>query len=232
MIQASAELKQHPTAQLPLSKRSDDDLVRELKGGNREEAMSVILERHSGYLRSIARKQLRLGSVRCPQTEDDVLQGVSINIFSRIHQYEVGTSFVKWITTITNNFARSELRKLKVRPRECSALARPQNIGEDDWNPIDIPVPATRELEEHELSAALDSALEELSVPMRAAFQKCVEEGKEYATAAEELGMKPRTLATNLRRGRIRILQKVGHLLDEVPKPPDLLLKVREGIDS
>ncbi|MEW6235091.1 MAG: sigma-70 family RNA polymerase sigma factor [Candidatus Omnitrophota bacterium] len=123
----------------------------------------------------------------------DCAQETWIKAFAKIHRYRLGSSFPAWLAAIAVHSAIDLLRQCrKRRSVEC------ENGEEEYGQPVE---PAARlRLEECEIHAAVDLALEQLPANQRAAFVMRHYEELPLKTIAETLGCLEGTVKTHIHR--------------------------------
>lgn len=88
-----------------LKKKSDNELVRGMQGGDQDCFEELIL-RYSNKAFSLAARL-----TRCQEDAEEVLQDVFVTVFRKIKGFEGKSSFSSWLYRITVNAALMKLRK-------------------------------------------------------------------------------------------------------------------------
>lgn len=86
---------------------TDNELVQEIKDGNRK-AFSEIVKRHQ---KSLLRMSMRF--VKDLETAEDIVQESFIKAFEKLNSFEGRSSFKSWLFQVTVNTAKNKLRERK-----------------------------------------------------------------------------------------------------------------------
>lgn len=86
---------------------TDNELIQEIKDGNRR-AFSEIVKRHQ---KSLLRMSMRF--VRDLDTAEDIVQETFIKAFEKLNSFEGRSSFKSWLFQISVNTAKNKLRERK-----------------------------------------------------------------------------------------------------------------------
>lgn len=172
-----------------------------------QDAQRVLFER---YREAAYRAALRITG----RHEDalDVVQDAFIRAFDRLTEFSGDASFKTWLLRIAANRALDVLRARKVR------LATPLDVGSDDDGPrlsLTDGHPANRPdagLEQHELAARLQAAIETLPLEQRTVFALYASGDLTYGDIAEALGIPVGTVMSRLYHGRRRLAQLLPDL--------------------
>lgn len=141
----------------------------------------------------------------------DVVQDAFIRAFDRLTEFSGDASFKTWLLRIAANRALDVLRARKVR------LATPLDAGSDDGPRLSLAdgLPANRPdagLEQHELAARLQAAIETLPLEQRTVFALYASGDLTYGNIAEVLGIPVGTVMSRLYHGRRRLAQLLPDL--------------------
>src|SRR5262249_45263752 len=127
--------------------RSDDDLARGLRRGDRE-AFAAFFDRYSGPLLGYL-----AGMVGDPALAEDLVQETMLRVFRNIERYRERGMFKAWVFRIASNLALTHLRRRRV-----------VRCGPFDRRSLEIPDPMVREpherLESEELARWIDAGIE------------------------------------------------------------------------
>ena len=139
--------------------------------------------------------------LRDADAADDLVQDCLERAFSRLENWQAGTSPRRWLFTLMHNLFVDGVRARKRRSELASAAAAdiPQAVSAPEQNSV---------LDLHDV---LD-ALQEVSPDRRAALLLVGVEGLSYAEAADVLGVPTGTLMSRVARGR----QDLREVLDLV----------------
>ncbi|HMK67773.1 MAG TPA: sigma-70 family RNA polymerase sigma factor [Stellaceae bacterium] len=141
------------------------------------------------YLRSFA---LYLARDRC--TADDLVQEALLRALTHVHQFQPGTNFKAWITTILRNAYFNLLRDRK-------RMHQLQDLGA-----CQVPAVSGGQEELAELRD-LESAFERLPTSQREALMLVGAGGYSYEEAAEEVSCAVGTMKSRVSRARNQLLQ-------------------------
>jgi RNA polymerase sigma-70 factor (ECF subfamily) len=186
---------------------SDESLVESVRLGE-VSRFSVLVQRYNRSLYRVARS-----IVRDEHEAEDIVQHTHVAAFMHLHQFEGRSKFSTWLARIAAHEALARRRRQR----------RESSMGDD--RPSDVPVarsPDTPEelLSRSELARALESAIDTLPHPYRAAFVLRHIEGLDGAEAAEWLGVSEGNLRVLLHRARLllrdRVLEHVHETADEL----------------
>jgi RNA polymerase sigma-70 factor (ECF subfamily) len=139
--------------------------------------------------------------LRDADAADDLVQDCLERAFSRLENWQTGTSPRRWLFTLMHNLFVDGVRARKRRSELVSAAAAdiPQAVSAPEQNSV------------LDLYDVLD-ALQEVSPDRRAALLLVGVEGMSYAEAADVLGVPTGTLMSRVARGR----QDLREVLDLV----------------
>jgi RNA polymerase sigma-70 factor (ECF subfamily) len=153
-----------------------------------------------------------------PAAAEDATQEAFISAYRKLHTYR-GGSFKAWLLRIVTNACYDELRRRKRRP--TSPLEPTDDYDEEiespSWLADTDEAPEDRAIRT-ELSAAIQSCLNELSQDFRTVVVLVDIQGMDYAEAADIMGTPLGTIKSRLaraRRGLRECLQGFGELLPQ-----------------
>ena len=165
----------------------DAELVQRCQAGGPEAALafSLLVERHAGRIKGRATRILGDES-----EAEDVVQEVFVNVHRFLHRYRPDRPFSHWLSVVTLNACRIELRRRAGRDRRHEAYRLdPGRDGESriDGDPL--------------LRDWLDEALDELHPLTRQAILLRVLDGLGYRAIAERLGLSEPATKMRVLRG-------------------------------
>lgn len=188
----------------------DRELVLAAQRGDRG-AFQTLFERN--HRRAYA---LALGVVRNQDDALDVVQDAFIKAHKYLDRFEGNSSFYTWLYRIVMNLAIDHLRKhRKVKPVELDET-RVENDGDDPLLPRILGGNPGRALQDKEIRARIDQALDELSENHRSVLVMRELEGLSYEDMAQAMGCSKGTIMSRLFHAR-RNMQK--RLLDLIDNP-------------
>jgi RNA polymerase sigma-70 factor (ECF subfamily) len=205
----------------PLPDASDDDLVQLLCDGNpchgtRADALTELEHRYGQRVLLFVQ-----GMLRDTHAAQDVTQDVFEKLLRKADLYRQGTNFRAWLFEIARNQALSALRIRRRTPRAVSALGHAESrdgdvglLDQADTTRVDS------DYEEQELMDALGRAVAGLPERYRQVFEICVQNGRPYQDAANQLGLPVGTVAIRIMRARRRLYQELAHHLGRLRRPP------------
>lgn len=128
----------------------------------------------------------------------DLTQEAFLRVFRAWQSFRPGTSFLSWIYRIVTNLYRDELRRRKgvftqPLPEDNQPLERPADQATHD------PIAA---MHERQLSAAMDSALRQLTADQRTVVVLADVEQHSYQEIADIVGCSIGTVRSRLHRAR------------------------------
>ena len=155
---------------------------------------------------------------------EDLAQEVFLRVYRSRHKYRARSKFSTWLFTIANNLAMNCLRSRQRRPvvplpgRDSGPLGpRPaEQLVQDKAGP-----PGQR-LQQQELAAIVQTALEGLNERQRMAVVLNKFEDMNYAEIAEVMGLTTKAVKSLLNRARnnLRVALQEYIYMDGEPVPP------------
>jgi RNA polymerase sigma-70 factor (ECF subfamily) len=173
--------------------------VRISKNGTRE--MQDVLSR---YLPSFYRRAYRyLGNAA---DAEDAVQDALLSAYKHLDQFKGEAQMSTWLTAIVTNSARMHLRR---RPRQIH-VSLDEKLTEEQEYPVSERLADGRpspedECRKSELGRSLKQFVEQLSPPLRKAFQLRALDGLSTSEAARILGVPEGTVKAQLARARARL---------------------------
>ncbi|MFT4511828.1 MAG: RNA polymerase sigma factor (sigma-70 family) [Planctomycetota bacterium] len=192
---------------------TDEDLVRQLKAGETENAMTQLDLRYGKRIYRFVQ-----GMVRDPHLAHDVTQEVFEKVLLKHDLYRLGTNFRAWLFEVARNQALTMLRARNRLPKPISAL----NTNNEEGDFLDT-VPAKPENEalvEEEFMTAFQKAVDDLPEHYSVVFDLCVRKGRPYQEAGKELGLPTGTVAIRIMRARKKLFTALQHHLGRLRRPP------------
>jgi RNA polymerase sigma-70 factor, ECF subfamily len=166
------------------AKPSDRDLLHQVAAGD-SAAFGSLIGRHLPRLTAVARRLL--GSDAEAQ---DVAQEASLRLWCNAAKIDVGESGLGgWLYRVTSNLALDRLRSRR-------------NEDADELEALSVPPDQLRGLEELDLSARVDAALQSLPERQRVALVLCHYEEMSMAEAGTILEVSAEAVESLLARGR------------------------------
>jgi len=173
--------------------------VRIIKNGTRE--MQDVFSR---YLPSFYRRAYRyLGNAA---DAEDAVQDALLSAYKHLDQFKGDAQMSTWLTAIVTNSARMHLRR---RPRQIHVSLDQTLTEEQEYSVadrlVDVRPSPEDECRKSELGRCLKQFVEQLSPPLRKAFQLRALDGLSTSEAARILGVPEGTVKAQLARARARL---------------------------
>ncbi|MFT7535731.1 MAG: RNA polymerase sigma-70 factor (ECF subfamily), partial [Hyphomicrobiaceae bacterium] len=161
---------------------TDEDLVRQLKAGETENAMTQLDLRYGKRIYRFVQ-----GMIRDPHLAHDVTQEVFEKVLLKHGLYRQGTNFRAWLFEVARNQALTMLRARNRLPKPISSL----NTNNEEGDFLDsVPAkPESEALVEEEFMTAFQKAVDDLPEHYSVVFDLCVRKGRPYQEAGKELGL-------------------------------------------
>ena len=177
---------------------SDEELVRESKRG-KPEAYEELVFRHRDKIYARAFSMLR--------NEDEALdlsQEAWVKGWQRLKQFKGDASFTTWMTRITINLCLDHLRKRKRQATDSLEQIEDERGGVERRITVETFNPTER-MEQEELRAEIDLAMEKLSYEHRSVLLLHEFEGMEYKEIAKAMHCSIGTVMSRLFYARRRL---------------------------
>lgn len=181
---------------------------------NKIEEMQDVLSR---YLPSFYRKAYRqLGNAA---DAEDAVQDALLSAYKHLDQFKGEAQMSTWLTAIVINSARMQMRR---RSRQ-TPLSLDERFGEDEEFSLSDQLSASEPSPEDEcrwseLRRRLLPLVEQLSPPLRKAFQLRELDGLTTSEAANVLGVVEGTVKAQLARARAKLRRLMSRTLDVKPR--------------
>ena len=183
---------------LDIKNASDDELVRASKRG-RTEAYEELVFRH--------RDKIYARAFSMSRNEDEALdlsQEAWIKGWQRLKQFKGDASFTTWMTRIAINLCLDHLRKRKRRATDSLEQIEEDGGGIERRMTVEMFNP-TEKMEQNELRAEIDRAMEKLSYEHRSVLLLHEFEGMEYKEIAKAMHCSIGTVMSRLFYARRRL---------------------------
>ena len=181
---------------------------------NKIEEMQDVLSR---YLPSFYRKAYRqLGNAA---DAEDAVQDALLSAYKHLDQFKGEAQMSTWLTAIVINCARMQVRR---RSRQ-TPVSLDERFGEDEEFSLADQLAASEPSPEDEcrwseLRRRLLPLVEQLSPPLRKAFQLRELDGLTTSEAAHVLGVVDGTVKAQLARARAKLRRLMSRTLDAKPR--------------
>ena len=188
----------HTMPRLDTKSASDEELVRASKRG-KTEAYEELVFRHRDKIYARAFSMLR--------NEDEALdlsQEAWVKGWQRLKQFKGDASFTTWMTRITINLCLDHLRKRKRQATDSLEQIEEEGGGVERRITVETFNPTER-MEQEELRAEIDLAMEKLSYEHRSVLLLHEFEGMEYKEIAKAMHCSIGTVMSRLFYARRRL---------------------------
>lgn len=176
---------------------ADADLI-ELAKKN-PAAFGILMERYQGPLFHYIR---RIGQFS-PEDTEDLLQEVFIKIYRKLNAYDADLKFSSWAYRIAHNSVIDHFRRLQARPRTDA-------LEDSDWEKIaSAGIHLEKGLSQRECAEKIKTGIRELPLAYREVLVLRFIEEKEYEEIMDILKKPKGTVATLIRRGKEKLIQKI-----------------------
>jgi RNA polymerase sigma-70 factor, ECF subfamily len=163
---------------------------------------------------------------------EDAVQDALLSAYKHLDQFRGQAQMSTWLVAIVSNCARMQLRR---RPRQIHVSLNEQ-FGDDPGYTVsdrlmDCAPSPEEECRKSEMHERLMEFAEELSPPLRRAFQLRDLDGLTTSEAAHVLGVVDGTVKAQVARARAKLTRLVRRALDAQPgsSAPRTPLQVAEG---
>jgi len=163
---------------------------------------------------------------------EDAVQDALLSAYKHLDQFRGQAQFSTWLVAIVSNCARMQLRR---RPRQIHVSLQEQFGDEDGYTVSERlvhfgPSPE-EEYRDAERRERLLQFAQELSPPLRRAFQLRDLDGFSTSEAAQILGVVEGTVKAQVARARAKLTRRLRRALEAKPRSsaPRTFLQVAEG---
>lgn len=197
-------------ARQPLQKRTDEQLMKALQGGN-DQAFNLLMKRYRQRL-----YHYLVGYTRCHEDAEDLVQETFFRVYKSRNAYEEIARFSTWLYTIAINLARTHFKKQK--RVQFSSIDETYDEKSSSASAVIHQLPDTR--------PGADEALHSKMVlgQVRRAIHELPEEYEEllhlretkqmsYEEISSAAGLPMGTVKSRINRGRARLQQTLAKAL-------------------
>ncbi len=163
--------------------QSEDILIKQLKAGNTL-AFSSLYHRYSARIYHFA-----LSIVKSPALAEDVTHDVFVKLWENADKIDLALSFQSYLFTITRNHILNLLKRAGRSTLIVDEIMRYTAVISDDPSQI---------LQRKQAHDLLEVAVETLPEQRRKIYQLCKNEGFTYKEVAEQLGISPSTVNSQM----------------------------------
>jgi RNA polymerase sigma-70 factor (ECF subfamily) len=189
------------------------ELVTELQSGS-ETAFDWLVTHYHGPVYNLI-----LGMLGDTADAADATQEVFLKAFRGIHNFRQGSSLKTWLYRIGIREALNQRRWFKRHHRNETSLDAEPAEGQSPLEVRDLAATPYEECAAHEIQAAVQFALQQLSEAFRTAVILRDLEGLSYEEIAEVLGCSVGTVKSRIMRGRHALKELLQPLLTEREAP-------------
>ena len=194
---------------------SDSEIVKNILAGNKE-LFGLLIERYQNKLYDLAARMTGSG-----QEAEDIVQQTFIKIYQKLGAYNENHKFSNWAYTITLNITRNFLRRRAVlsffsidgwgeNMREQDSCAREVKDSTRDTE---------KEMEDKELIAGLEAAVERLPLKLRDVFVLCYFHHNAIPDIAQSTGISENAVSARLFRARQLLCGELSGKFPEILYP-------------
>jgi len=191
---------------------TDEELVALTMAG-RTEAFDVLVSRYWATFLRVA-----WNLVKNETEAEDVVQSAFTNMFRKLHTFKPGSSFRNWAYRVVTNTGLMRLRKKRTRREVDLERVHPTQVSDATVQVNDIApswtVRADKQLENKELRAVLDAAIEELPPKYHVVFVMRELDGLPLKPIGAQLGLSIPAVKSRLHRSRAYLRATVEPYLD------------------
>jgi RNA polymerase sigma-70 factor (ECF subfamily) len=196
----------HPSAE-PAHPDADGQLVARIRAGE-SSLFELIMRRHNQRIYRVAR-----AIVRDDSEAQDVMQEAYVRAFTHLEQFEGRSTFATWLTRIAAHEALARIRRARREVPVGAGDEQQETTAMTTRPPSSDP---QRGVEEHELRALLERAIDELPDPFRAVFVLRAIEELSVAETAESLDIAEETVKTRFFRARGMLQRRLAGRFEEL----------------
>ena len=189
-----------------MHKLNDHELVSRAKSGDDSAFNELMLRHYKGVLNYIHR--FTNGS----NTSEDLTQEVFYRVYKSLDRYRPDAQFTTWLYRIATNLCISDYKKNR----------RNYSLDEISENKGDMQDTSFFEADDNvyrkELKKTIVESLEQLTEKERVAITLCKYQGFSYDEVAKVLDCTVGAVKTHVYRGRMKLVDILGHLVDDTKK--------------
>lgn len=204
---ADADLPMNTHGEVPREDIPDVELMA-LAGQGDLNAFEILVERHQASVIGTAAKML--GN---PAEAEDIAQMVFLRAWKSASRYTPDAKFTTWLMTITRNLVFNETRR-KQRARQVPMEEPPEEGHSEKQFADPSQFPADRQMQDTELSAAVDRAIADLPEAPRMALVLRRYENLSYEEIAKVLETSVPAVKSLLFRARASLKEKLAAFLE------------------
>ena len=162
---------------------SEEILIKQLKAGN-SLAFTALYNRYSARI-----YRFSLGILKSPALAEDVTHDVFVKLWENSEKIDLDFSFQSYLYTITRNHILNLLKRAGRSSQIVEEIMKYAPALSGD--PLQI-------LQQKQAQALLKNAIESLPEQRRKIYQLCKNEGFTYKEVAEQLGISPSTVNSQM----------------------------------
>jgi RNA polymerase sigma-70 factor (ECF subfamily) len=179
------------------SAKEDRQLIEQIAAGDRR-AFRQLVDKYGDRLYRFILHQVGRAAIA-----EELLQETFLRAYRAAPRYEERAALSSWLFRIAANLCLNQA---------AAASSRHEVLAEAPEPGVASPSPAD-ELEQREVSAAVEAALTALPSQQRAAVQLARFEGMSYAEIGDVLGVSPSAVDALLQRARQTLRKRLQHLI-------------------
>lgn len=174
-------------AQLRIIEKNDQQLVDEVRSGNRASFSELVKRHQRGILRLSMRFMKDLDSAQ------DVVQEAFIKAYEKLHLFEGRSAFKSWLYQIAVNTARNKLREVRYDHLDI------------DFVHLGVAASAEKQLVHTAVSELIQLEVDKLPFKQKTALVLRIYEDLSFAEIAEVMACPYDTAKANYRHGLIKL---------------------------
>lgn len=186
-----------------MHKLNDHELVARAKSGDDSAFNELMLRHYKGVLNYIHR--FTNGS----NTTEDLTQEVFYRVYRSLDSYKPDAQFTTWLYKIATNLCISDYKKNRKYYSLDEITENSGNMAESTFYEADDNV------YRKELKKTINESLNQLTDKERIAITLCKYQGFSYNEVAEVLDCTVGAVKTHIYRGRMKLVEILGHLVDD-----------------
>ncbi|MGH9330696.1 MAG: RNA polymerase sigma factor [Vicinamibacterales bacterium] len=186
-----------------LQPATPDSLIEQCLSGD-QAAWEAVVRQHWRKVFNVAYK-----FVGKHDEAEDLAQDIFLKIFKALDTFDRRANFQTWIISIARNLCIDHYRSVR---KERETIAREVDAGE--LTPASADIGPDRVLEQSDLRALLQRALEKLPVALRTAVVLRDLQELSYQEIADRLRLPEGTVKSRINRGRLELARQIRRLQD------------------